>query len=108
MATTLEAPQLVVAVVLHEFECALVTAEEVLTHIGAALGLVGLVVAVWGAVHEVAQGSLCVAREQRVPLAAPDHLDDVPAGTPEEALELLDDLAVAANRPVEALEVAVD
>ena len=36
------------------------------------------------------------------------HLDDVPAGAAEDALQLLDDLAVAAHRPVEALQVAVD
>src|SRR4029079_14682421 len=57
---------------------------------------------------EVAQGAVVVAGEQVVPLAARDDLDDVPAGAAEEALELLDDLAVAAHRSVEALEVAVD
>ena len=41
-------------------------------------------------------------------LRAPDHLDDVPAGAAEGRLELLDDLAVAADRTVEALQVAVD
>ena len=46
--------------------------------------------------------------EQRIPVVAPDHLDDVPAGAAEGGLELLDDLAVAAHRPVEALQVAVD
>ena len=40
--------------------------------------------------------------------AAPHDLDDVPAGAPEHAFEFLDDLAVAAHRAVEALEVAVD
>ena len=39
---------------------------------------------------------------------APDDLDDVPAGAAEHAFELLDDLAVAAHRAVEALQVAVD
>ena len=36
------------------------------------------------------------------------HLDDVPAGAAERRLELLDDLAVAAHRAVEPLQVAVD
>ena len=40
--------------------------------------------------------------------AAPDHLDHVPARAAEDRLELLDDLAVAAHRTVEALQVAVD
>jgi hypothetical protein len=46
--------------------------------------------------------------EQRIPVVAPDHLDHVPAGAAEEPFELLDDLAVAANRTVEPLQVAVD
>ncbi len=46
--------------------------------------------------------------EQGVPLRAPDRLDHVPAGAAEGRLELLDDLAVAAHRPVEPLQVAVD
>ncbi len=37
----------------------------------------------------------------------PDHLDDVPAGALELGLQLLDDLAVPADRAVEALQVAV-
>src|SRR3712207_8628494 len=48
-----------------------------------------------------------VARDQRVPARAPDHLEHVPAGAAEDALQLLDDLAVAAHRAVEALQVAV-
>ena len=36
------------------------------------------------------------------------HLDDVPAGAAEDRFELLDDLAVAADRTVEPLQVAVD
>ena len=39
---------------------------------------------------------------------APDDLDDVRTGAPEERLQLLNDLAVAADGTAEALEVAVD
>ena len=39
---------------------------------------------------------------------APQDLDHVPARAEEQRFELLDDLAVAAHRPVEALQVAVD
>ncbi len=46
--------------------------------------------------------------KQLVPLPAPYHLDDVPPGAAEGGLELLDDLAVAPDRAVEALQVAVD
>ena len=44
----------------------------------------------------------------RIPLAAPENLDDVPARAAEGGFEFLNDLAVAAHRAVEALQVAVD
>ena len=49
-----------------------------------------------------------VRLEEHIPFAAPDDFDDVPAGSLEEGFELLDDLAVAADRAVQALQVAVD
>ncbi len=52
--------------------------------------------------------AVVVGLDQRVPVAAPDHLDDVPAGAAERPFEFLDDLAVAAHRAVEPLQVAVD
>ena len=85
-----------------------VAAEEVLADVLAGLDRVGLELAVRGGVHPVDEHAVDVAGEQRVPLAAPHDLDDVPAGAAEERLELLDDLAVAADRAVELLQVAVD
>ena len=79
-----------------------------LADVRAVVGPEGLVVAVGGGVHQVDQRAVAVGGEQRVPAAAPDDLDDVPAGAAEERLELLHDLAVAAHRAVEALQVAVD
>ena len=49
-----------------------------------------------------------VPLQERIPVAAPDHLDGVPAGPSEYPLQFLNDLAVAAYRTVEALQVAVD
>ena len=85
-----------------------ILAEEMLARVRAALGLEVLVLAVDALFHHAAQQALRVARQQRIPARAPDHLDDVPAGAEERGLELLDDLAVAAHRAVEALQVAVD
>src|SRR5690606_5153402 len=82
-----EVPDLLVRVALDELECLGVTAEEALANIRAVLGLVGLVVPVGRLVHDAHEGAV-VAGEQFVPLATPDHLDDVPAGAAEEALEL--------------------
>ena len=76
--------------------------------VGAGLDRVLLELAVDRGVHLVEQHAVDVAREQLVPSAAPDHLDDVPARAPERRFELLDDLPVAAHRAVEALQVAVD
>src|SRR5207302_707079 len=85
-----------------------VAAEEVLPDVRAGLHAVGLELAVRRGVHLVDQHAVGVLGQQRVPVAAPDDLDHVPACTAEERLELLDDLAVAAHRAVQALQVAVD
>ena len=107
-AAAVERPDLLVAHVGdHRLQLRL-DAEEVLAHVGAVARLVGLVVAVERLVHAREQVALVVVGEKRVPARAPDHLDDVPARAAEVGLELLDDLAVAAHRAVEALQVAVD
>ncbi len=100
--------QVVVGEVLDQRPQPGVGAEEVLPDVGAVLGGVLLELAVDGGVHLVEQHAVDVAGQQLVPLPAPHHLDDVPAGAAEGGLELLDDLAVAADRAVEALQVAVD
>ena len=104
----LERPDLVVGHLLDELLGPRVAAEEVLADERAVLGAVRLEVAVGRRVHQVDERAVLVGVEQGVPLAAPDHLDDVPAGAAELRLELLDDLAVAADRAVEPLQVAVD
>src|SRR3954449_1422125 len=82
--------------------------EEGLADIAAAGDRVLLELAVERVVHLLDECAVHVAGQELVPFAGPDDLDDVPAGTAEDRLELLDDLAVAADRAVEALEVAVD
>ena len=103
-----QAADLVVRQVLDHLAQPRVTAEEVLADVGARLHAVGLELPVRRGVHLVDQHAVGVLRQQRVPVAAPDDLDHVPAGAAEERLELLDDLAVAAHRAVEPLQVAVD
>ena len=108
VAAAAETGQVVVGEVLDEPPEARVGPEEVLPDVGPAGDRVLLELAVDRLVHLVDQRAVGVAGEQLVPLAGPDDLDDVPPGTAEDALELLDDLAVAAHRAVEALQVAVD
>jgi hypothetical protein len=103
-----QAPDLVVAHVGDQGRRLGITAEEMLADVGAVLRLEILVLAVDAFLHQARQHAGGVALDQRVPARAPQHLDDVPAGPPEIGLEFLDDLAVAAHRAVEALQVAVD
>jgi hypothetical protein len=108
VAAARQVAQLVVGQVLDHLAQPRVGAEEVLADVVAAGGRVGLELPVGGGVHGVDEHAVDVAGEQVVPLAAPDDLDHVPAGAPEVRLELLHDLAVAAHRAVEPLQVAVD
>ena len=100
--------QLVVGQVLDHRAQPRVAAEEVLPDVRAGLHRVGLELAVRRGVHLVDQHAVGVLGQQRVPVPAPDDLDHVPARAAEERLELLDDLAVAADRAVQPLQVAVD
>ena len=108
MAAAAQSGEVVVGEVLDEPAKARVGPEEVLADVGAAGDRVLLPLAVERVVHLLDEHAVDVAGEQLVPLAAPDDLDDVPAGAAEQAFELLDDLAVAADGAVESLQVAVD
>ena len=108
VAAAVQPPDVLVGQVRHHLPELRVLAEEVLPGVGPALGLEVLVLAVDRLLHALAQQPLGVEVQQRVPVRAPDHLQHVPAGPAEGGFELLDDLAVAAHRAVEALEVAVD
>ena len=108
MAATVQAPDVLVAHARHGFQQLGVLAEEMLAHELAVVGLVRLVLAIEGLFHDLAQDAFLVVRQQRIPVATPDQLDHVPARTAEVAFQLLDDLAVAAHRAVQTLQVAVD
>ena len=108
VAAERQLPELVVRQVLDHVEQPRIDAPEVLADVGARFDGVLLILAVDDLSHALHEQAVAILREQRVPLAAPEHLDDVPAGAAERRLELLDDLAVAADRAVEPLQVAVD
>ncbi len=99
--------ELLVGEVLDQLEQLGVLAEEVLADVGA-----GMTTYFWYSPSTTSPMRLTsrpsLSRASSVPVAAPDDLDDVPAGAAEGRLEFLDDLAVAAHRAVEALQVAVD
>ena len=108
VTTTAQIPDVVIAHLGNHLQRARVFAEEMLANVGAVVGLHGLVVAVQRVHHDFAQGAVFVARQKGVPVAAPDQLEHVPAGTAELAFKLLNDFAVAAHRAVQALQIAVD
>ena len=85
-----------------------IAAEEFLANVAAVLGLEVLIFAVDAFFHQLPQATGHVLGQKLVPAGAPHQLDDVPAGAAEIRLKLLNDLAVAAHRAVEALQVAVD
>ena len=85
-----------------------IDAEEMLADVAAGHDGVFLILAVDDFAHAADQQAVGVARQQRVPVRAPEDLDHVPAGAAEGPFQFLDDLAVAADRAVQPLEVAVD
>ncbi len=100
--------QLFVRVLFDHLQQLGILAKEVFADVLAARHGVLLVFAVDHFHHPLSQHAFLVLGQQRVPVVAPDDLDHVPAGAAEDRLQLLDDLAVAADRAVQALEVAVD
>ena len=100
--------ELVVAEVLDHVEQPGIDAPEVLADVGARLDRVLLVLAVDDFAHPLDEQAVAILGEDRIPLAAPEDLDHIPARAAERGFELLNDLAVAAHRAVEPLQVAVD
>ena len=101
-------PQLAVTDTLDQPRQGGVVAKQLLAQVGRSTGMDGLEVAINHLRKLTQQQSLGVAVEDAVPLAAPEHLDHLPAGAAEAALQFLDDLAVAAHRTIQPLQVAVD
>ena len=104
---TRQVAQVVVGEVRHHLAKARIWPEEVLADVGATLDCIALKLSIDGRVHLVEQHAVFILGEQCVPLRTPYDLDHVPTSTAEYRFQLLDDLAVATDRAVEALQVAV-
>ena len=78
--------ELVVRQVLDHVEQPRVDAPEVLADVGARFDGVFLILAVDDLAHALDEQAVAILGEQRIPLAAPDDLDDVPAGAAERRL----------------------
>ena len=108
MTAAVQTPDLVVRHVGDQFQQFWVFAEEMFAHIRAIFGFVGLVIAIDDFFHAFQQQTGLVFRQQPIPLAAPHHLDDVPACATEHTFQFLNDLAVAAHWAIQTLQVAVN
>src|SRR5688500_9333911 len=100
--------QLLVGQVRHQIEQLRIGTPELLADVAAGLDGVLLILAVDDLAHALDEQAVVILFEKRIPLASPDHLDHIPSGAAEDRLELLDDLPVAADGTVKALQVAVD
>ncbi|CAB4585279.1 unannotated protein [freshwater metagenome] len=103
-----ERPNLFVRPISDHRSGARVTSEEVLTDVSTRFGLIRLEVTVGGVVHQIAERTVVILAQQFVPFAAPHNLDDMPTGTAEKRLQLLNDFSVTANRAIESLQIAVN
>src|SRR6266567_8188691 len=108
VAATIERPDLIIGPVADHRGQFGVFAEEVLADVGAVLRFEVLVLAVDALLHALEEDAAGISGNELVPAGAPDDFEHVPARAAENALELLNDLAVAANGPVQALKIAVD
>ena len=101
--------ELIVREVLDHVEQPRIDAPEVLAHVRAVFDGVALILAVDDLAHALHEQAVAIAARAACPTRGPRcTLIDVPAGAAERGFELLDDLAVAADRAVEPLQVAVD
>ena len=82
--------------------------EEMIAHISAVFRFIGLIIAVEAFIHTRFELVVGIARQECIPAATPNHFEHIPTGTAEVAFQFLNNLAVAAHRAVEALQVAVD
>ena len=79
-----------------------------MTEIGATLNEKFLILTIGDFAQAPDQQAIAVVLNEAVPIAAPDHFDHIPARAAENGFELLNNFAVATDRPIQALQVAVD
>ena len=79
VAAALQRPNLFVGPVCNQRRRLGIASEEVFAHVRAVVRLERLIVTVDAFVHQLHETAGVIGGEQRIPIAAPDHLDDVPA-----------------------------
>src|SRR5262249_13382880 len=100
--------QLLVREVFDHLQQLGIFAEKVFADVGSAFDDIFLVLPVNDLSHAMDELAIAVGSQERVPVAPPDHLDDVPSRTAEPRLQFLNNLPVSTNGTIQALQVAVD
>src|SRR2546423_12033906 len=108
MSAKPHARQLLIRQVLNHLEKSWITAKQVLAEVSAAFHEIFLILAVADFAQAPDQQAIAIVLDQRVPVGAPDYLDDVPARSPENGFQFLHDLSIAAHRSIEPLQIAID
>ena len=108
VSATTQVANLIVAQVFNQLQQIGMPTEEVVANVGSGLDAVLLELTVYDLAERLDEDARLIGIEQRLPVAAPHDLDDVPTGSTEDTFEFLNDLAVASNWPVQPLQVAVD
>src|SRR5207253_7821090 len=85
--------KLLIGNVFHQLQQTRIASEKVLADVGAGFDDELLVFAVNHFSHALDQQALGIPLEDRIPIAAPDDLDDIPAGSAKNRLEFLNNLA---------------
>src|SRR6266496_4115922 len=93
---------------LHHSQQPRIAAEQILPEVRSALNEELLILTVGDFSQPPHQQSIAVVLDEAVPIATPDNLDHIPAGTAENRLQLLNNFSVATYRTVEPLQIAVD
>src|SRR5690606_34520987 len=89
VATAVETENILIAQVFNQLFQLGIHFKKVFTGVFAALGFVILIIAIHGFIHTPLQHTAAVFGEQRVPMPAPHHFNNVPAGAAELAFQLL-------------------
>src|SRR5262245_46677018 len=93
---------------LYHLQQTRICSEQVLAEVCTALNKEFLILTVGDFAQTPYQQAVAIILNQAVPIAAPDDFDDIPTRAAEDRFQFLNDLAVAAHRPVKTLQVAVD
>src|SRR6185437_7842882 len=108
VSAAFELGQLIVGEILDQFEQFGILAEEVFADISTALDRVLLELAIDDLAHALHEQAGLIAFQQRIPIAAPDDLDAIPARAAEGGFQFLNNFAIATHRTIETLQIAVD